>query len=362
MSAFRLQGLLLSAKPEEASSTSWRGQALERLTPDVIADAGDLIQELGGFAGLFFRTDPSPWRDANLADGNAVTGAVDTALLLAQNHWPELKTAISAFLAEGRAASPSNLCELRSLLEVQRRINKVLGEFDSSIFAADLDQLVQSMSPAAGFFGRLLSWCLGGEYRNALRRLRSLSREPKISAKLLLARVRFASMQLNDWTTFADRDVLPVASKSLDRCSQALDQVAQDVHLLELSLRRSDLMTLNLDDLGSLVGALAADRITPFGCRVITKSDFGYLAWAWRMCSASYGRSLSHLSDGVGFFTVPGIRHVWKRSEARSHSLEVSTVASMTMSSRSSNALTKIGYNYLSSGCGARRLNALSPQ
>lgn len=264
MSAFRLQGLLLSAKPEEASSTSWRGQALERLTPDVIADAGDLIQELGGFAGLFFRTDPSPWRDANLADGNAVTGAVDTALLLAQNHWPELKTAISAFLAEGRAASPSNLCELRSLLEVQRRINKVLGEFDSSIFAADLDQLVQSMSPAAGFFGRLLSWCLGGEYRNALRRLRSLSREPKISAKLLLARVRFASMQLNDWTTFADRDVLPVASKSLDRCSQALDQVAQDVHLLELSLRRSDLMTLNLDDLGSLVGALAADRITPF--------------------------------------------------------------------------------------------------
>ena len=160
MSAFCLQGLLLSTKPEEASSTRWSGQPLEQLTPDSIAEAGDLLQELAGFAGLFLGSDPSPWRGANLTDGAAVTRAVDAADHLAQDLWPRLKMAISDFVSEVRATPPQSLGKLRDLLEVQRRINTVLGEFDLSIFATELDQLEQSMRPAASF--------LADSYRGAL--------------------------------------------------------------------------------------------------------------------------------------------------------------------------------------------------
>ena len=264
-SVFDLQGMLLSTKPEQAGSTRWRGQALERLTPHSIAEAGELIQELSGFAGLFLGSDPSPWRDANLTDGAAVTGAVEATDQLAQDRLPKLKMASSDFVAEVHAISPLNLDGLRNLLEVQRRINEVLGEFDSSIFTADLDQLEQSMRSASGFFGGLLSWCFSGKYRSAVRLLRSLSRESKTSPKILLERVRFASKQQRDWTNFAPRDVLPIVSESLDECFIALDQVVQDLRLLASSLRRSDLMSLNHSDLDSLVTLLAADRVTPFG-------------------------------------------------------------------------------------------------
>ncbi len=265
MSAFRLQGLLLSTKPEETSSTRWRGKALERLAPDLVAEAGDLIRELGGFAGLLFGTDLSPWREANLADGNAVTAAVDATASLAHNRWPELKTTISEFVAEVHATSPSNLTRLRDLLDLQGRINDVLKEFDSAIFAEDLDQLQQSMAPAAGFFGRLLYWPFSRRYRSAVRRLRSLSRDQKESPKVLLVRARFASIQARDWRNFASvRDALPAASKSVDRCSEALDQAEQDLSVLAQGLRRSDLMTLNLGDLGSLLRLLAADQTTPY--------------------------------------------------------------------------------------------------
>ncbi|HVB82948.1 MAG TPA: AAA domain-containing protein [Candidatus Binataceae bacterium] len=264
-SFFDLQGLLLSTNPEQTSSTRWRGQPLERLTPNSIAAAGDLIQELGSFAGLFFGSDPSPWRNANLTDGDAVAGAVEAADHLAQDGLPKLKMSIADFVAEVRAASPMNLNELNNLLEVQRRINEVVGEFDCAIFATDLDQLQLSMGPAAGFFGRLLSWCFSSKYRSAARRLRSLSRDPQTSAKILLERTRVASKLKCDWTNFADRDVLPVASKSLDRCSIALGQAVQNLQLLASSLRRSGLMSLSLGDLESLVALLAADHITPFG-------------------------------------------------------------------------------------------------
>lgn len=239
---------------------------MERLTPDSMAEAGDLIRELGStFAGLLFGSEPSPWRNANLIDGDAVAAAVEAVDQLAQDRLPKLKMAISDFVAEVRARSPLNLNELRNLLEVQRRINQVLAEFDTSIFAADLDQLEQSMRPAEAFFGRILSWCFSGKYRAVVRRLRSLSRESKPSPKILLERLRFASKQRRDWTNFADQVVLPTVSASIDRCSQALDQVAQDIQVLASSLRRSDLMSLNVDDFDSLVALLAADRITPFG-------------------------------------------------------------------------------------------------
>ena len=263
-SVFDLQGMLLSTKPEQASSTRWRGQALERLTPDSIAEAGDLIQELGSFDRLFFGSDPSPWCNANLIDGDAVAGAVEVADRLAQDRWPKLKIAISNIVAEVHAASPLNLDELRDLLEIQRRINEVLGEFDCSIFAADLDQLEQSISPAAGFFGRVLSWCFSSKYRSAVRQLRSLSREPKPSAKVLLERVRSACKQQRDWTKFADREALPTLSESLDGCSAALGLVVHDLQLIASSLRRPGLTSLNRDDLDSLVTRLAADHDTPF--------------------------------------------------------------------------------------------------
>jgi very-short-patch-repair endonuclease len=265
MSAFRLQGLILSAKPEEISSTRWRGSALDRLTPDSMAEAGALIRELGGFAELFFGTDPSPWRDANLADGNAVTAVVDATARLAQTRWPALKKATADFVAEVHAGLPANLNQLHDLLEVQRRVNDVLSELDSSIFADDLDRLQQSMAPAARFFSRLLHWSVSSKYRSAARRLRSLSREPKTSAKILLERVRFAAAQLRDWKDFASApDALPVASKSVDRCSEALDRAAEELQALALRLRRSDLMTMRLGDLDSLLGLLAADRKTPY--------------------------------------------------------------------------------------------------
>jgi hypothetical protein len=238
---------------------------LEQLTPDSVAEAASLVQELGGFAGLFFGNDPSPWRTANLRDGHAVTCAVEAADHLARDCWPKLKVAISEFLAEVRATSPLNLDELRNLLELQQRINEVLGKFDSSIFGADLDKLEQSIRPATNFFRRILSWCFSAEYRSAVRQLRSLSREPKKSPTILLQSLRFALKQQRDWANFADREVLPTISESLNGCALALDQVTHDLQVLMSSLRRSDLMSLNCSDLDSLVALLAEDRVTPYG-------------------------------------------------------------------------------------------------
>ncbi len=264
MSAFRLQGLLLSTKPEERSSTRWRGQALERLTPTSIAAAGNLLQQLGGFAALFLGTDPSDWRTAILPDGDAVTIAVDTVARLAQKDWPELKVAIDHFVDEVHAGSVRNLLELRKLLEAQGRINEFLNEFDPSIFACDLDSLGKLMSPARRLPARLFSWCFSRRYRSAVRQLRALSVDPRKSAKVLLDRVHLAVSLLSEWRNFADRDRLPIRSKSIDRCFTALEQVEHDLQFLARSLGRSDLPALSPVDFEALIESLASDNVTPY--------------------------------------------------------------------------------------------------
>jgi very-short-patch-repair endonuclease len=264
ISAFRLQGLLLTTNPKEKSSTRWRGEALDRLTPSSIAAAANLLQQLGGFAALFLGTDPSVWRTANLPDGDAVTLAVDTVARLAQKDWPELKAATDHFVDEVHAESVRNLLELRKLLEAQRRINEFLSDFDPSVFACDLESLGTSISPARRPLARLFFWCFSGRYRRAVGQLRALSVDPKVSAKVLLDRVHLAVSLLSEWRNFAEKERLPVRSRSIDRCLAVLERVEHDLKFLAASLGRPDLPVLSLVDIESLIESLASDNVTPY--------------------------------------------------------------------------------------------------
>ena len=217
ISAFRLQGLLLTTNPKEKSSTRWRGEALDRLTPSSIAAAANLLQQLGGFAALFLGPDPSVWRTANLPDGDAVTLAVDTVARLARKDWPELKAATDHFVDEVHAESVRNLLELRKLLEAQRRINEFLSDFDPSVFACESG--VARNLHIAGKEASCETFFLvfQRKYRRAVGQLRALSVDPKVSPRSL-DRVNLAVSLLSEWRNFAEKE--RVAS-SIDRSIDA---------------------------------------------------------------------------------------------------------------------------------------------
>ncbi|MHB8392473.1 MAG: DEAD/DEAH box helicase, partial [Acidobacteriaceae bacterium] len=265
LSAYRLQGLVLSATPDETSKTHWRAVELDRLRPDVIAEASNLIQEAGGFASLLSNSDPSPWRDANLLDGATVASATDTVRQMAITDWPELKATLSEFLAEVSALPVLNLSRMQSLLDLQAEINASLGQFTPEIFAPDFADLQHNfVSMRTNPIARALKWCLSADYRNSCRRIRALAVGPVPRFSSLRENLIAAVAEGAEWHKFASSDISPSPSRSLDRCRKALDKITHSLRWLGPILRRSDLMDLPIADLEALIKTLAADNVTPY--------------------------------------------------------------------------------------------------
>ena len=265
LSAYRLQGLVLSTNEGDASETRWRGAELDRLTPDIIAEASDLIREAGGFVGLIEESDPSPWRNANLLDGKAVASAVDAVHRLAIGDWPELNTTLSEFLKEVGVLPPPDLAGIQNLLDLQARINVTLEQLAPEIFAADLNDLQRKLlAIATNPVALAFKWCLSSGFRNFRRQMRALDLRSKSSFKALRIDLLAAAAERIEWRKLAGPDTRPFSSRSLTRCRKAFDKVTESLKSLEPILRQSGLTDLPVAKLDTFIRNLADDNVTPY--------------------------------------------------------------------------------------------------
>ncbi len=87
---FEVQARLLGLGDSPTSKTRWRGQNLDKLTPETVMKIRDHLIELTGCEDLFLSTNPSPWTGAVLRDGKTARQATEAASELATRLFPKV--------------------------------------------------------------------------------------------------------------------------------------------------------------------------------------------------------------------------------------------------------------------------------
>jgi hypothetical protein len=263
LSAFQLQGRLLHFSPDEQSMVRWRGEELDRITPQAFGKASDLLTELGGFRELFLRTSSSEWNGAKLVDGVAVQEVIDALARLTHDCWPTLDSELDTLLSFCAVPRPDSVEELQSLLGMLHGIAQTLHDFESEIFTIDLEALKVALSPAVHRRSAIRAWCFDRKYRQAARQSRKLRRDGERSHAKLLKAVTMAAAQLHRWNAWAC-GVIPAVPPNLTACRSALNRTFAEVEKIASILNRGDLRRYPIKELHCLINALADDDATAY--------------------------------------------------------------------------------------------------
>jgi hypothetical protein len=187
LSIFQLQGRLLRLR-DTSCAVRWRREALKELTPERRRKVVALLEEAGGFSGLFTGRDPGPWTHAVVNDQAEAQRAYDLASQIARSLGPVIERARAAFQEVGltQAATMSEIADRVSLIV---DVHTFVARMDVRIFAESLESLAAALAPAKSLVWRMWATLTNSGYREALTRVRRLSMTPGRTPADLLADV-----------------------------------------------------------------------------------------------------------------------------------------------------------------------------
>jgi very-short-patch-repair endonuclease len=264
MSVFQIQGQLLRSRHAERSKTRWRGAELGRLSPSVVSEIRDLLVELGGFSGLLWRTDKSPWTGWQLVDGVVAQQALDSVSRLHGELWPTLRTSIAIVVAETGIPEPTTIDELKEVLDLVNDLNSTLGVFTAEIFQQDLNGLMNALAPSQHWRSRFFAWAFHPEYRQGCKTVAALCTASKRPAPQLYRDLSVAIAQVKRWTAIAPSGSVPAKSANVGRCRENFEAVQVEIERLTSLSGRADFARSRLDELEALITNLASDTDTPY--------------------------------------------------------------------------------------------------
>lgn len=169
-SGFTPYELLTQLFENPPARTRWRGEELNRIDRKAADRIADLLRDASGHADLFVRRSPSPWNDANLADGHAAETALDAAQRLADFRLSDLETAVAALAAQTGFTLPTSLSEIDKIHALILDANAMMGLYAPALLNEARD-FAEALAPAEeGLLAQALTIFNGG-YRTARKRM-----------------------------------------------------------------------------------------------------------------------------------------------------------------------------------------------
>lgn len=273
---YEMQGAVLRLTGSVSTRTRWRGEELSRLTPPVDRHITDLLDEAGGFASLFLRTDPSPWTGSFLADGAAVQRALDLAQQMHSETLPKFLESLDDVVAQTRLRRPESITESGELADLLEAVQTTLSLYSPAVYKCDLESLLRGLVPGKlGGFSALWAWCSNGHYRQARKSVLAIRVAGKASSAELCTEISHAANQSQTWRTWSNGASRPMALSGADKRLQNFRLISEQASALgDIVPLKSD-THLSLEALVQLTGSLVADQHTPFQIPKLTQIENG---------------------------------------------------------------------------------------
>mgnify|MGYP000558695916 CR=1 FL=1 len=257
-------GRLLRLPAEARSTLRIRGASLAALTPKRADEVRQSI--LGGAANptLLLGTDPSPWNNAKITDGQGAQEALDLAKRLASELWPRFERLLGTVVQQLGVPTPGTLDETATFLAVLRDVRVVHEQYKAEIFSAPPGELAVALEPAAhGVLRTAWAFVSNPTFRAARRRLRELRREPA-SVLTLRNEALQSEAVLNRWRALGATSDLPVQSDAETDLSAAFVTLTREATALGAMTEGESFGGGPLAVTASRLKALADDQRTPY--------------------------------------------------------------------------------------------------
>ncbi|MBI3695176.1 MAG: DUF4011 domain-containing protein [Acidobacteria bacterium] len=264
LSVYEMQGKLLRLSNTIHPATRWRGDELNRITPDVAERIVDLLVEAAGFESLFLKTDPSPWTGAKLPDGSAVENALDVARHAAKEAFPAFVASLYAIVKQSRLHWPTSVRTAREVRDLVAAVQATLAVYGSDIYTHDLSSLVRDLEKGrAGGLSAAWAWMTNSAYRQARKIVLALRTPAPAPVATLFAELTEAQRQMAQWTALAEDGCRPCHVTDYAAHKNNFDALFDDIAAIASIILDKHVEHLSVDELGNLLSRLAADTSTP---------------------------------------------------------------------------------------------------
>jgi very-short-patch-repair endonuclease len=272
-SVYEMQGQLLNLERLVTSSVRWRDQELSRLTPNVSQEVMDLLNEAGGLATLFLRTDPSPWTGAILGNGVAIQKALDCVERIQTETLPSFLASVDEVAEQTGINRPSSFAAANELEGLLAATQRTLLHYSPEIYQQDLEAALRDLAPGRnGGMSAAWAFLTNSVYRRA-RKLVLASRNEKVGVAQLCSEISAALSELRRWRTAVQGKSFPRSLKDEAKHVRNLKKLPDDVNVLAQVLPSKRLERMSIDELTVVIGTLANDRRTPLQIPKLTQIE-----------------------------------------------------------------------------------------
>jgi hypothetical protein len=159
-------------------------------------------------------------------------------------------------------------------MELVAAVQPILGTYAPEIYEQDHAALLQVLQlGTAGGLAGVWAWLTNSEYRKARNSLRSLRNEGVVPVRVLVAELEKIQLQAARWRQRSDTGSLPCTVPEFSTHKKNIDAFFSDISSLEAILAGKNILGLPLDEIGSLLSALAADTSTPHQIPKLTQIE-----------------------------------------------------------------------------------------
>lgn len=279
LSVNQIIGRLLRLPAEAKSPLRLRGETLAALTAERADEVKQWILESAANPSLFLGTDPSPWNNADIRDGQRAQEALDLATKAANELLPEFERLLEQGVKQLGVRPPSTLDEVASLLDVLRDARSIRQQYSAELFSSQPGDLARALEPAAGGpIVRAWAFLSNAAYRAARKRLLAMRVVPVPTTTLRQEMLQVEDI-LRRWQALAPTSAVPIGVSVEIELSAAFGALDEATKKLGAVTEAGPFNGMQLSAAALRLRALASDRQTPFRMPGIhdLRSRFGYV-------------------------------------------------------------------------------------
>jgi very-short-patch-repair endonuclease len=263
LSIYEMQGKLLRLDQPYTPKTRWRGEDLNRLTPDAAVRVHDLLAEAAGFESLFLRTDSSPWTGARLRDGASTQRAVDAAARADGQTFPAFKASLDAVMRDSGLRWPTSITLAGELMELVFEVQSMLERYNTDIYKQEHSALLRDLEKGkSGGLSGTWAWITSSAYRRARKLLLELRKAPAPVPKLYTELTEI-KRQAEQWKSRAEGGSIPHPVDGIAAHKKNKDSFFPDLEIVAAALPHLQVRSLGVAEMGDLIRRLSTDTTTP---------------------------------------------------------------------------------------------------
>ena len=264
LSVNRMIGRLLRLPPAAKSTLRLRDETLTALKTERADEMRQCIFEGAANPTLLLGTDSSPWNNAKIADGRRAQEALDLAMRISVDLWPQFERLLELTVQSLGVQLPESLDEAAAFLTLLSDAREIRKQYSADIFSARPGKLAHALEPAiGGWRARAWAFVTNAPYRDACRCLIALRTAPA-HTPILREEARAAEDVLRRWSTLDATTDVPVEADNVAELAAAYAVLIEATKALATIIEGGPVGGMPLMATASLVRALAADQRTPY--------------------------------------------------------------------------------------------------